>query len=821
MFFVNQDYLYGKNKYYADKCTLHGSSDRMDLPQTVVERSQSDGSDEGVKQLAGMALKAGGAAAALGGRLAKRTSDYLKSDDAKEKMNAAKNKAQALASGTGAALASLKGKAAAFAAERKKSSDEKIPIADEYDTEENYDVSSDETVYQSDEDYSYEVPDQIADDDTSYEYETNTSVPSAPMNTSSVYNAGTYSYNNEKKSPIIYILIGVISVLLIVLGVLFGMFLMKNKNEKNNNSRTNVMYDDLTETTLATEETTTAVDSNTQTNNSNSDQYTSDEVSAMFSAYIAENPDPNRTYDNSSDNADYGYALIDLNSDSKQELLISSGENDDGIPMLQAAYAINNNNLKQLWISDIRIYGQLCEDNYIYASYIYGSGYGFGFLKYSSGDKFDLIESIEYDGSDYSTTGQFKITYNGNSLITENEADSIIEKYKPIKFESKPLKITLQQATKEESSIESKTDTTEAVRIALQNHMRTESVSEYFDPNPQYALYDINADGIDELFISYHNVESTGSDLYIYKNGEYIKIHNFYTGADICLSEQLLRENVYGGGEMTKIYVISDNEILQKDELKQLSGTEFYHNDFVISESEYNQLKSTYDSMNWIYVPVNSRAFSDLIDMSAYNQNNTVSSDPYADIKQEIINSVDNADYSGKNSHIENAPSDMRFYNMSERYNMNVSSPDIYTGPSTDYSKIDVYSDFFWVYGENSDWYYVQWSEGNGAFSHSCYGYMSKSSSNSGSKYTEFDTSAAGSDFEFYSGYFVGCRVATQSGNLNLRAAPSTTAEVIIQMPKDAYVQVLGNNADWNYVSYTDNGTTYYGYASREFISVP
>lgn len=647
------------------KCTLHGSSDRMGLPQAVVERSQSDDSDNGVKQLTGMALKAGGAAAELGGRLAKKTSDYLKSDDAKEKMNAAKNKAQVLASGTGAAFAGLKGKAAAFAAERKKSSDKKISMADEYDTEENYDVSSDETVYQSDEDYSYEAPDQIADDDTSYEYETNASVPPAPMNTSSVYNAGTYSYNNEKKSPIIYILIGVISVLLIVLGGLFGMLLMKNKNEKNDNSETNIMYDDFTETTSATEETITT------------------------------------------------------------------------------------------------------------------------------------------------------------SLDTSSEN------------ETQPQTETASQ----QEAIPSEEQIMQAVQKAMYAHLDVEFNKEkttdyyYFDRDVKYALYDINADGIDELFISYHNVESTGSDLYIYKDGKYIKIHNFYTGADICLSEQLLRENVYGGGEMTKIYVISDNEILQKDELKQLSGTEFYHNDFVISESEYNQLKSTYDSMNWIYVPDNSRAFSDLIDMSAYNQNNTVSSDPYADIKQEIINSVDNEYYSGKNSHIENAPSDMRFYNMSERYNMSVSSPDIYTGPSTDYLKIDVYSDFFWVYGENSDWYYVQWSEGNGAFSHSCYGYMSKSSSNSGSKYTEFDTSAAGSDFSFFNEPY-SRKVITESDPLNLRAAPSVSAEIIIKMPKGSFVTLYGSNSsglfaglddnsEWSYISYTENCITYYGYASSKFIGVP
>lgn len=664
MFFVNQDYLYGKNKYYADKYTLHGSSDRMDLSQTVVERSQSDGSDESVKQLAGMALKAGEAAAALGGRLAKKTSDYLKSDDARKKMNAAKNKAQALASGTGAAVAGLKGKAAAFAAERKKSSDKKIPMADEYDTEENYDVSSDETVYQSDEDYSYEAPDPIADNDTSYEYETNTSIPSAPMNTSSVYNAGTYSYNNEKKSPVIYILIGVISVLLIVLGVLFGMLVMKNKSE-NNNSRTNVMYDASIETTSAIEET------------------------------------------------------ITTSSD-------SSSEN--------------------------------------------------------------------------KTQPQTEITSQQEDIPSEEQI-------------------------------------MEAVQKAMYAHLDAELSKEktndfyYFDRDVKYALYDINADGIDELFISYQNVESTGSDLYIYKNDEYIKIYDFYTGAEICLSEQLLRENVYGGGEMTKIYVISDNEILQKDELKQLYGygTEFYHNDFVISESEYNQLKSTYDSMNWIYVPDNSRAFSDLIDMSAYNQNNTVSSDPYADIKQEIINSVDNEDYSGKNSHIENAPSDMVFYDSGNRSSLSITNPIVYEGPDTNYSQISVYESNFYLVGENDKWYYVQWYEGAGRFSHPCYGYASKSGQSK--KYTTYDTSAAGNDFSFFNEPY-SRKVITESDPLNLRAAPSVSAEIIIKMPKGSLVTLYGSNSsglfaglddnsEWSYISYTENGITYYGYASSKFIGVP
>lgn len=357
-----------------------------------------------------------------------------------------------------------------------------------------------------------------------------------------------------------------------------------------------------------------------------------------------------------------------------------------------------------------------------------------------------------------------------------------------------------------------------AAKQAVNNFMKNNTAE-----SPKYSLYDVNCDDVPELFISYMGMAgNTEYIMYYFDSSEFKEFATFWGGLDICPDSHYLKETNYGGAEVYKYYELTEENQLNKfDEIYSSPNGEYYRNGQSISNTEYYATIYYYDDMNWTDIYDNSRAFSDLIDMSAYNQNNTVSSDPYADIKQEIINSVDNEEYRGKNSHIENAPSDMRFYNMSERYNMNVSSPDIYTGPSNDYSKIDVYSDFFWVYGENSDWYYVQWSEGNGAFSHSCYGYMSKSSSNSGSKYTEFDTSAAGSDFEFYSGYFVGCRVTTQSGNLNLRAAPSTTAEVIIQMPKDAYVQVLGNNADWDYVSYTDNGTTYYGYASREFISVP
>lgn len=625
MFMTDCDLVYGRNT------STQSNSTAVIVPKADSESSEEKGTGmetaaKAAKAFVGAHVAAAKFAGGAVSKLSKKAADYAKSDDAAEKMDFVKNKA-------GSAFSGLKDKAAAFAAEHKKSSDKKISAANEYDMEANYDVSP---------------------NDTSYEYKTNTNVQPVPMSSSPVYNTGTYSYNENKKTPIIYILIGVISVLLVVLGVLFGMLLTKNKNENNNNSGTDAMYETPTETSSAPREiTTTSLDSSSE---------------------------------------------------------------------------------------------------------------------------------------------------NGTQPQTE---------------------IASQQ-----EAIPSEEQIMQAVQKAMYAHLDTEFNKEqtvdyyYFDRDAKYALYDINADGIDELFISYHNVESTGSDLYIYKNGEYIKSYDFYTGADICLSEQLLRENVYGGGEMTKIYVISDNEILQKDELKLLYGygTTFYHNDFVISESEYNQLKSTYDSMNWIYVPDISRAFSEMVDMSAYSQNNTVSSNSYADIKQEIINSVDNEEYRGKNSHIENAPSDMVFYDYRNRFSISITNPVIYEGPDTNYSQISVYVNDVYIVGENNNWYYVQWYEGAGRFSHPCYGYLSKIGQNK--KYTTYDTSAAGSDFSFNNDAYQR-KIITENDPLNLRAAPSTSSEVIIQMPKDSDILLWGVNAEWAYVSYTENGITYYGYANREFIGVP
>ncbi len=83
--------------------------------------------------------------------------------------------------------------------------------------------------------------------------------------------------------------------------------------------------------------------------------------------------------------------------------------------------------------------------------------------------------------------------------------------------------------------------------------------------------------------------------------------------------------------------------------------------------------------------------------------------------------------------------------------------------------------------------------------------------------YTTYDTSAATPDFKFFDQPALGI-IITQSDPLNLRSKPSTDGKIIIKMAQNAYCSIYGQNADWCYVSYTEDGITYYGYANRQFI---
>lgn len=257
-----------------------------------------------------------------------------------------------------------------------------------------------------------------------------------------------YVIQKQKKSPVLII---VIIALVLVVGILASVLFTMSRNKKSDTSSEKSSDSDSVETTAestdapteseiksTTAVATTPVELTTQTTNSIPDQYTSDEISAMFSAYIAENPDPNRTYDNT----DYGYALIDLNSDGTQELLITEGEKEKGSPWIIGVYAIKNSKLILLMGFNSRFPGSLYGDNIISYYSSLGQGGGTAFYKYTSGDSFDMVDIISYDYSSGT-----KVMYHNGNVITEAESYSILANYNPIQFEPKSLKINIQPTT--------------------------------------------------------------------------------------------------------------------------------------------------------------------------------------------------------------------------------------------------------------------------------------------------------------------------------------------------------------------------------------
>ena len=79
--------------------------------------------------------------------------------------------------------------------------------------------------------------------------------------------------------------------------------------------------------------------------------------------------------------------------------------------------------------------------------------------------------------------------------------------------------------------------------------------------------------------------------------------------------------------------------------------------------------------------------------------------------------------------------------------------------------------------------------------------------------------SNAGYDFYFYNEDFVIRTVCVQEGSLNLRSKPSMDGEIITNLPKGTAIAEYGYNNEWSMIIYyTDDGKSYPGYVSRQFL---
>ncbi len=118
MFMTYCDLVYGRNTSTQSNNTAAIAS-KADSESFAEKGKGMETAAKAAKAFLGAHVAAAKFAGGAVSKLSKKAVDYAKSEDAAEKMDLVKSKA-------GAAFASIKGKAAALAAERKKSSDKKF-----------------------------------------------------------------------------------------------------------------------------------------------------------------------------------------------------------------------------------------------------------------------------------------------------------------------------------------------------------------------------------------------------------------------------------------------------------------------------------------------------------------------------------------------------------------------------------------------------------------------------------------------------------------------------------------------------------------------
>lgn len=314
-----------------------------------------------------------------------------------------------------------------------------------------------------------------------------------------------------------------------------------------------------------------------------------------------------------------------------------------------------------------------------------------------------------------------------------------------------------------------------------------------------YSLYDINADNTPELVLSAGNL-----DIYSIYNGDAVELTPFWGGN--MVKGIFIYENgtvgmtaISGNGEGgTTYYRYNGGKELESGDYTsfdlQASVTDYYHDGQLTSKEEFDKIISMLGQQ----ISVSSTPLTNISDIKSY------------------IDKMDSEKYTSYDPSA--AGSDFSFSQGKTECTVNTETDDLNlrAKPSANGEVILTIpkGSAVYEYGHNSEWSYVSYNKAGTTY----YGYASrKYIASKNSSYTSYDTSAAGNDFSFNQSKNE-CTVNIESGDLNLRAAPSMNGEVIVLMPKGATVYEYGHNHVWSYISYSTGGTTYYGYANKQYL---
>lgn len=250
MFMTDPDLIYGKNSGQPSVYTgsIHNIEAQEESKKSSEIMKKTGAATVAAAKLTGKATigaaKTAGNAAA---KLTKNAADYLKSDDAAEKMNFLKGKAKSAASGAGSMLSGIRSKASGMIAEQRNKSNDEYTDADNIEniySDQQYsslsDTNYDENTVQHEEDVSEYSDNRITENPSTSSVVLSGQAsppdeirnsPNISRSTPNPVSSGTPGYVIQKQKSNTALII-VIIVLVLIIGILGGMFFMMSRDKK-------------------------------------------------------------------------------------------------------------------------------------------------------------------------------------------------------------------------------------------------------------------------------------------------------------------------------------------------------------------------------------------------------------------------------------------------------------------------------------------------------------------------------------------------------------------------------------------------------------
>lgn len=202
-----------------------------------------------------------------------------------------------------------------------------------------------------------------------------------------------------------------------------------------------------------------------------------------------------------------------------------------------------------------------------------------------------------------------------SETASETASETTAEVSEETLAETEAVTEAITEASSEEQEAENTADYRDAYKAKLIEVMYDENAT-----SPSFDLFDMDNDGIPELFMSIDNYHAAGVFAYTFKNGTLVNLSGgnttFGSYGEAAVSADGYLTSGYMGMGMTSDYFYKlegDKLVLKKsivsEEFPDPTDDDPYHfslkykvNDEYVTEEEYNSAFDEYDAHDWVTV---------------------------------------------------------------------------------------------------------------------------------------------------------------------------------------------------------------------------